>query len=30
MELLMPNGSHMDMYDDQETYMRSLIAFLNK
>jgi proline iminopeptidase len=25
-----PNGSHMDMYDDQETYMRGLIAFLNK
>ena len=23
-----PNGSHMDMYDDQETYMKGLIAFL--
>ena len=25
-----PNGSHMDMYDDQETYMKGLIAFLEK
>jgi len=25
-----PNGSHMDMYDDQETYMKGLIAFLRK
>ena len=25
-----PNGSHMDMYDDQETYMKGLIAFLKK
>jgi len=25
-----PNGSHMDMYDDQETYMSGLIAFLGK
>lgn len=25
-----PNGSHMDMYDDQETYMQGLIAFLRK
>jgi proline iminopeptidase len=24
------NGSHMDMYDDQETYMNGLIAFLGK
>ena len=23
-----PNGSHMDMYDDQEIYMNGLIAFL--
>jgi len=23
-----PNGSHMAMYDDQETYMKGLIAFL--
>lgn len=26
--LLCPNGSHMSMYDDQETYFRGLIAFL--
>jgi len=26
--LLCPNGSHMAMYDDQETYFRGLIAFL--
>jgi proline iminopeptidase len=25
-----PNGSHMDMYDDQKTYMKGLIAFLRK
>jgi proline iminopeptidase len=25
-----PNGSHMGMYDDQETYMNGLIAFLRK
>ena len=25
-----PNGSHMDMYDDQEAYMKGLIAFLRK
>jgi proline iminopeptidase len=25
-----PNGSHMDMYDDQETYMKGLISFLKK
>ena len=25
-----PNGSHMDMYDDQETYMKGLITFLKK
>jgi len=24
------NGSHMDMYDDQEAYMKGLIAFLKK
>lgn len=23
-----PNGSHMAMYDDQQTYMRGLIQFL--
>jgi len=26
--LLCPNGSHMDMYDDQETYMNGLIGFI--
>ena len=26
--LLCPNGSHMSMYDDQETYMKGLINFL--
>ena len=26
--LLCPNGSHMDMYDDQETYFAGLIRFL--
>jgi len=25
-----PNGSHMDMYDDQEVYVKGLIAFLEK
>ncbi len=24
-----PNGSHLAMYDDQETYFRGLVAFLN-
>ena len=28
--LYCPDGSHMDMYDDQETYMKGLIAFLGK
>ena len=28
--LYCPNGSHMDMYDDQQTYMKGLIAFLGK
>jgi proline iminopeptidase len=26
--LLCPRGSHMAMYDDQETYFRGLIGFL--
>jgi proline iminopeptidase len=26
--LLCPNGSHMSMYDDQETYMAGLIKFI--
>ena len=26
--LYCPNGSHMSMYDDQETYMGGLIKFL--
>ncbi len=26
--LYCPNGSHMSMYDDQPTYMKGLIAFL--
>jgi len=26
--LLCPNGSHLDMYDDQQTYMGGLIRFL--
>lgn len=26
--LFCPNGSHMSMYDDQETYMRGLIQFI--
>lgn len=28
--LLCPAGSHMDMWDDQETYMRGLVEFLKK
>jgi len=28
--VLCPNGSHMAMYDDQETYMKGLIGFLKK
>lgn len=28
--LLCPNGSHMAMWDDQQTYMKGLIAFLKK
>ena len=28
--LYCPNGSHMSMYDDQETYMKGLIEFLKK
>jgi proline iminopeptidase len=28
--LYCPNGSHMAMYDDQETYMKGLIAFLKR
>ena len=28
--LYCPSGSHMAMYDDQETYMQGLIAFLRK
>jgi proline iminopeptidase len=28
--LLCPQGSHMAMYDDQQTYFKGLIAFLNK
>jgi proline iminopeptidase len=23
-----PNGSHMSMYDDQQTYMKGLIKFI--
>ena len=26
--LFCPNGSHMDMYDDQKTYMEGVIRFL--
>jgi proline iminopeptidase len=26
--LLCPNGSHLDLYDDQQTYMGGLIRFL--
>jgi proline iminopeptidase len=25
---LCPNGSHMDMYDDQKTYFEGLIGFI--
>ena len=28
--LFCPNGSHMSMYDDQEVYMKGLMAFLKK
>ncbi|TAK18001.1 MAG: alpha/beta fold hydrolase [Acidobacteria bacterium] len=28
--LYCPNGSHLAMYDDQDTYMKGLIAFLKK
>ena len=28
--LLCPKGSHMSMYDDQQTYFKGLIAFINK
>ncbi len=28
--LLCPDGSHMCMYDDQQTYFKGLISFLNK
>ena len=28
--LLCPNGSHMSMYDDQQTYMTGLIKFMKK
>ena len=28
--LLCPNGSHMAFYDDQQTYFKGLISFLNK
>ena len=28
--LFCPNGSHMALYDDQETYFNGVIAFLNK
>ena len=28
--LLCPNGSHMSMWDDQQTYMQGLISFLKK
>jgi proline iminopeptidase len=28
--LLCPNGSHMSMYDDQATYFKGLIDFINK
>jgi proline iminopeptidase len=27
--LYCPNGSHLSMYDDQQTYMKGVIAFLN-
>lgn len=28
--LFCPNGSHMSMYDDQETYYKGILSFLNK
>jgi proline iminopeptidase len=28
--LLCPNGSHMCMYDDQETYFNGLIKFIKE
>jgi proline iminopeptidase len=28
--LLCPKGSHMSMYDDQSTYFKGLIDFINK
>lgn len=28
--LLCPNGSHMSMYDDQETYMKGLVQFMKE
>ncbi len=28
--LYCPNGSHMAMYDDQETYFAGLIGFLHR
>jgi proline iminopeptidase len=28
--LFCPNGSHMSMYDDQQTYMKGLISFIRK
>jgi proline iminopeptidase len=28
--LLCPNGSHMSMYDDQQTYMQGVIKFVNE
>jgi len=28
--LLCPTGSHMSMYDDQKTYFKGLIDFINK
>jgi proline iminopeptidase len=28
--LFCPNGSHMAMYDDQETYYKGVVGFLKK
>jgi proline iminopeptidase len=28
--LYCPQGSHMDMYDDQQTYMNGLIRFMER
>jgi proline iminopeptidase len=28
--LYCPNGSHLAMYDDQQTYMTGLVAFLRE